>query len=58
MQEKVEALNERLEKETYIADKPSDFIDLESTSSKTNFTKVKGKSILLFAAFAQNQHLL
>ena len=43
MQEKVESLNERLEKETYITDKQSDFIDLESTSSKTNFTKAKGK---------------
>lgn len=42
LQEKVESLNERLEKETFVTDKPSDYIDLESTSSKTNFTKAKG----------------
>lgn len=41
--EKVEALNERLEKESFSIDKQNDFIDLESASSKSNFAKSKSE---------------
>lgn len=43
MQEKVETLNERLEKEVYLTDRQNEFLDLESSPSKTNYPKTKGK---------------
>ncbi|KAL0270128.1 UNVERIFIED_CONTAM: hypothetical protein PYX00_007631 [Menopon gallinae] len=41
LQEKVETLNERLEKEVYMTDRQNEFLDLESSPSKTNYTKTK-----------------
>lgn len=43
MQEKIETLNERLEKETFNTDKQNDFVDVENASCKSNFSKSKCK---------------